>query len=773
MTLKLRLLLAIIPLVAISILVMGGTSLTIALSNTEDALTQSAKEKLNAQNTQMKALVDNYFTTIESQLRSKSNDIFVKEATAKFIPAFNNYLSQRGTVSAAESEALAQYYERDFNGLYNDRNSDPLSGVGNLYNGLDAIAQALQYDFIAGSSFAIGEKDELYDLANGTDYAQVHNRYHDSFRQFLQEFGYYDIFIVDIDTGNIVYSVFKELDYATSIASGPYANTGIGQAFAKAKNATDSQSVFFSDIATYLPSYNALAGFLASPIAVDGINRAVLIYQIPLDRLNSVLTHNGTWSDSGFGASGETYMVNPDGTLLTESRFFLEDDRGYLDIIQTSMPAVASAVTKAGTSVGIQPVNSVSVKSALAGKTGFNVIEDYRGVEVFSMFSPIQVGDNTYALMAEIDTDEALAAMATVRNELLASTVVEMAIVVGVAVFIASFLAIKLVQPLNRVGDMCEELSSGQGDLTIRLKESGIPEIDRIVHPFNVFIGQIRDIVANVKQDAESLASASEELSAITHQSESTTVQQRDMTHQAASALEQLSASITEVARSTQETQSFSFGAHKSLDENKERTDMAAENIKLLVQLIRDSSETITSLQDEVNDITNVLNVITSIADQTNLLALNAAIEAARAGDAGRGFSVVADEVRALANRSQENTVQISKIVEKMISSSEQSVKAMEQAAAAADGGIHLVDLVTVAMEELGTTLNSVANMTTTVASATEQQDVTSSTVSQNVNSINEMAHDVEVGARQTSEAAAELSRIANRASELVGRFKV
>ena len=105
--------------------------------------------------------------------------------------------------------------------------------------------------------------------------------------------------------------------------------------------------------------------------------------------------------------------------------------------------------------------------------------------------------------------------------------------------------------------------------------------------------------------------------------------------------------------------------------------------------------------------------------------------------------------------------------------SSEKSVKAMEQAAAAADGGIHLVDLVTVAMNELSDTLDSVSNMTTTVATATEEQDVTSSSVSGNVGQINEMAHDVEVGARQTSEAASELARIASRASELVGRFRV
>jgi methyl-accepting chemotaxis protein len=213
--------------------------------------------------------------------------------------------------------------------------------------------------------------------------------------------------------------------------------------------------------------------------------------------------------------------------------------------------------------------------------------------------------------------------------------------------------------------------------------------------------------------------------------------------------------------------------AQLSLKENMKRADLAAQNIRLLVHLISDSGKIIMGLKNEVNQITTVLNVITNIADQTNLLALNAAIESARAGEAGRGFSVVADEVRALATRSQQSTVEISKLVEVMNQSATKSVDSIELATVAAKDGIHLVDLVTVAMDELSANLQQVLLLTETVAAATEEQDQTSRSVVMSVKSISELASDVEEGSKQTSAAAESLAEIAARTHELVDRFKV
>lgn len=773
MTLKFRLLLAIIPLIVLSVLLVAGISLNAAVDGSTQALTNAAEEKLTSQNKQTAQSISDYIQFVESQANTHSKDLSVIDAAKAFIPAYQSYLEQRGQLTSSELDGLGKYYEKDFASLYKERNNRNLSQVGNLYRNLPDTAKALQYDFIAGSSHAIGEKDKLTQLANDSDYAVAHSKYHEFFREFLSEFGYYDIFIADINSGDIVYSVFKELDYATSLTTGPYANTGIADAFNLAKRTGNTHDVHFSTLATYLPSYEAMAGFISAPIMENGETIAVLIFQIPLNVITNLATHQKKWLDHGYGESGETYVVTPEGVLLTESRFFLEDPQGYNKVIQTLSPTIAKHISDAGTSVGLQRVDSIAAKEALNGKSGFQLIQDYRNVDVYSYYQPLKLGPYTYAIMAEIDVEEALRPATQLKSFLINSTIVTVLVLLGIALVVSLWVAQRLVKPLETVGDACKELTSGTGDLTIQLPKSAIPEINRIVDPFNIFISQIRDIVAAVKEDSLVLSSESEKLTHITNQSEQSTAQQRAESNEVDRAIKELAATIQNVAHSTVETRDYGSAARVSLNENMDRADKAGESIKLLVELIQDSSNIISSLKNEVDDISTVLTVLTSIADQTNLLALNAAIEAARAGEAGRGFSVVADEVRALATRSQENTVQIANIIDRMSASSENSVVAMERASRAAEGGIHLVELVTVAMTELGDTLSKVQEMTDVVASASEEQSLTSSSVTDNIARISNLSAEIEDGATQSNQSAQHVSQVAKHASDKVERFIV
>ncbi|WP_137167582.1 methyl-accepting chemotaxis protein [Salinimonas lutimaris] len=774
MTLKTRLLIAIITLVIVSVLTLASVSLYVSVNNSHQALEQSAKEKLTQQAVQARQAIDNYMAFNSAQINNFSSSSLISNAAQEFIPAFRNYEKQRPGLTQTQASMLNRYYTDAFASTYQARNVDALENPAGLLAPLSTKSRLLQYDFIAGSSYELGAKDNLTNLNNGTDYAAVHSRYHGEIRQFLNDFGYYDIFIADPQTGDIVYSVYKELDYATSLRTGPYASTGIGEAFTLATQVQDAGEVVVSKLSTYLPSYDALAGFLATPVTnASGQRVAILIFQIPIDRISTIMTNEQAWAERGFGDSGETYLVSPDGLLVTESRFFIEDVQGYLSAITPKMPQTARKIQDAGTSVGLQSVDTLSSTNALAGKSGFETVLDYRDVEVFSAYLPVQFGNYTYALMAEIDVAEALAPAYQLQSTLMVSTGIELVVIVTIAVAIALWQANSLIRPLTRLGSACSELASGKGDLTTRLQSSGIQEIDNIIRPFNVFISQIQDIVKKIKQDAIRLSEASGELSSVMLQSTENVSKQLGETQMVATSVEELSMSIADVARSTVDTRDHGQSAMYSLKENMERAGLAAGNIKLLVELLGQSRDVIGALQTEVKQINALLNDITSIADQTNLLALNAAIEAARAGEAGRGFSVVADEVRALATRSQTSTVEIAQIVERMNASSSRSVKEMEKAAMAADGGIHLVDLVTTAMDELSQIIVKVQAMADSVASATQQQDVTSNSVSENVTRIAEMSQELDEGTQVATAAARDLAAMASSSQLLVAGFKV
>ncbi|MEW9798100.1 methyl-accepting chemotaxis protein [Alteromonas sp. CYL-A6] len=774
MSLKLRLLIAVLSLVAVVIFAQAFITTTLTVSHSTESLTSQAREQLIMQSVQTREAVDDYISTAQAQISNFADSSLITSASQALLKAYRDYDGQRSALTASESKQLKDYYTDSFASQYKAINDRMLTQPERLLAPLSPVAKKLQQDFIAGSRFPLGEKDSLADLSNGTDYAAAHSRYHPEIRRFLKTFGYYDIFLADPVTGDIVYSVYKELDFATNLKTGPYANTGIGEAFSLASRLTDDSAVVVSKLDSYLPSYDAMAGFLASPVTdPQGRRIAILIFQIPLDVVSDILTHDQAWGERGFGASGETYLVSPDGLLVSESRFFIEDRDGYLSAIRARYPDAAETIEDAGTSVGRQPVDSESARAGLNGQSGFKEITDYRGVPVFSYHSPLKIGQYTYALLAEVDVSEALAPAYELRGTILSSTSVTAVVILALAGGLAVWMAALLVRPLLTLGDACQDLSRGEGDLTVRLPASGIPEVNRIVRPFNDFVAQINDVVGSIRTNADTVASASEELSAAMAQSKLTARQQTDETHMVASAVEELSASIGEVARSTVETRDYGMSAMGSLKENMERADLAAQNIKMLVGLLQHSSEVIHALKSEVGQITTLLNDITSIADQTNLLALNAAIEAARAGEAGRGFSVVADEVRALATRSQASTVEIAKIVDSMNTTSDESVKEMEKAVAAADGGIHLVDLVSVAMNELSEIINKVQQMTDSVAAAAEEQNATSESVSSNVTRIAEMASEIDVASQQSTVAAGELAKVAAESRDLVSRFKL
>jgi methyl-accepting chemotaxis protein len=320
-SLKKKLLLTISLLAILASLVSSAFLSYLSLTEMEKDALVKAEADLTAKRVLVTAELSNYIGTIEKQAKVMANDVSIKEAAKSFSTAFFNF-----DKSLVNKNSLINYYENQFRPRYNDQNTDTLT-ASSLYNSLTDISVALQSQFISLNPSPLGEKDKLNSIGDGSEYDELHERYHSTVRTFLKEFGYYDVFIVEPKQGYIVYSVFKELDFATSLKFGPYKDSGIAEAFNEGLKLQNGQT-YLTDFKPYLPSYNNAASFISSPIFDGSQLVGVLIFQMPIDRLNALMTQKGKWANSGFGASGAIYLVGQDKTLRNESRFFVEDKYG-------------------------------------------------------------------------------------------------------------------------------------------------------------------------------------------------------------------------------------------------------------------------------------------------------------------------------------------------------------------------------------------------------------------------------------------------------------
>lgn len=671
----------------------------------------------------------------------QSKLVAIGEARAKQLTNYLTSISEDLSVMAGSPYVLNAL--KDFEAGWQDLAFNQSETLQALYINLDNAA--------GRNPNPIGEKDAWDGPEEGTLYDSHHHTYHPWFRKFLQTRGYYDIFLFD-PQGNLVYTVFKELDYATNMNSGPWKETDLAKAFRAARDNPKSDFQAFFDFRPYKPSNDVPASFIAQPILnEDGSVAGVMAFQMPISRMNEIMQN-----PAGLGETGEAYIVGSDYLMRSDSRFSQEST-----ILKTR-------------------IDGAGVQSAFEGQTGAAAITNYRSVSVISAYLPLQFNDTKWALIAEIDEETILAPVIKLRKQALLVILVLAVLIVAAG----SYFARMITRPISVITGAMHVLS--RGDTSLEVPESHrrdeLGDMARALEVFKQNRIEADRLSEDQKRQQQAQMERAARLEALTSDFDKAVSELINGLAAGSTELESTAQSMTDIAEQTTGQSSAMSSVSGSTCHNLQTVAAASEELSasiielsqqvqktsqasnMATQDVDTATKQIAGLSQAAEEIGEVVGLIQGIAKQTNLLALNATIESARAGEAGKGFAVVANEVKALANETAKATEKIAievQAVQTEIHNAVHAVSGIASKIREVDGS---ASAIAAAIEEQNTTTQEISRNTQTAAVSMQE-------LNGNVVKVNEAAQTTGRAANDVLTASRDLGRQTDVLKQKIAEF--
>lgn len=666
-----------------------ATAIGIAYYQSSHSLTESSSHDLAVIATYKSKDIHDYFSGLTTSLQDVAANPLTGTAFAEFAAGFRKF-SDPGEDVAGHRAAMEKFYAKSFAPTYKEKSSREIP-LKKILGALDPATLAAQTDFIADNPHPVGQKDQLVTPTRAGAYATTHAKYHEYFRDFITRNGLYDLFLVDAE-GRVVYTVFKEADFATSLKDGPWSTSGLARAFAKSRDLAAAQ-VHFEDYQAYAPSYEAPASFAATPLFVGKNYVGSLIIQLPLDKITAIAGNR-----DGLGANGDAILVGSDLKLRADT--FRHKDTHTV-----------AASFREGSTVS---VTSAALERAAKGENGVMEENSYDGLEVLAHYTPVQAGNMTWYLVTELDQNEVYASLQHLTKILLG--------LLAVGIVVVLFVAVTFGRSIGR------NLTS----IALTLEES---------------FGRINATSQTIAGASEQLSSASTEQAASL---EETAASLNEISSMVAKSTE----NARGMADGSSDTEAKAETGKKAVEEMLRAIQDINSSNDTLMQQIDQGNSRLSEIIKVIQDISSKTRVINEIVFQTKLLSFNASVEAARAGEHGKGFAVVAEEVGNLAKMSGSAAKEISDMLEESMARvaaiTAETKTAVETLAARGkekvQSGIHTAERCSVVFHEISANVSRVASLAKEVSTASMEQ-------AQGVSEINKAIAQIDAATQQNAAA--------------------